>query len=68
MLKNSQFAKFAKFRMKTQLFPGHALPNFLFALRSHYTGATPYRIWFDLDNSLTRWKIPIFKISFSQNS
>ena len=26
-LKNSQFAKFAKFRMKTQLFPRHALPK-----------------------------------------
>ena len=55
ILKNSQFAKFAKFRMKTQLFPKHALPIF-FALHSHYTGDTPYRVWFDLDNSLTRWK------------
>ena len=39
-----------------------------FALHSHYTGDTPYRVWFDLVNSLTRWKKPIFKIPFSRNS
>ena len=39
-----------------------------FALHSHYTGDTPYRVWFDLGNSLTRWKKPIFKIPFSRNS
>ena len=55
ILKNSQFAKFAKFRMKTQLFPRHAPPIF-FAVHSYYTGDTQYRVWFDLDNSLTRWK------------
>ena len=119
ILKNSQFAKFAKFRMKTQLFPKHALPIFLlytlitlvivhtafgliwttpwpnakelflkfskirnsrnsqnsvwkpnffqstlfqffFALHYHYTGDTPYSVWFDLDNSLTRWKKKLF--------
>ena len=64
ILKNSQFAKFAKFRMKTQLFPRRAQPNFFFALHSHYTGDTPYRVWFDLDNSLTRWK----KIKILKNS
>ena len=67
LLKNSQFAKFAKFRMKTELCPKHALPKF-FALHSHYIGDTPYPDWFDLDNSLTRWKKPIFKIPFSRNS
>ena len=40
----------------------------LFALQAHYTGDTPHRVWLDLDNSLTRWKRPIFKIPFSQNS
>ena len=59
ILKNSQFAKFAKFRMKTEFFPRHALPNF-FALHSHYIGDTPYPVWFDLDNSLTRWKKNVF--------
>ena len=61
IFKNSQFAKFAKFRMQTQLFPKHDLPIFL-ALHPHYTGDTPYRVWFDLGNSLTRWKRIIFKI------
>ena len=61
ILKNSQFAKFAKFRMKIQFFPKHALPIFL-ALHSHYTGDTPYCVWFDLGNSLIRWKRIIFKI------
>ena len=128
ILKNSQFAKFAKFRMKTQLFPRRAQPNFFllftlialvilhtafgliwttpwpaekklkfskirnsrnsqnsvwkpnfflgalnqnffFAFYSHYTGDTPYRVWFDLDNSLTRWKkIKIRNPPNSQNS
>ena len=35
-----------------------------FALHSHYTGDTPYRVWFDLDNSLTRWK----KVKILKNS
>ena len=49
-------------------FPKQAKPKTLFALYSHYTGDTPYRVCFDLDNSLTRWKRPIFKIPFSRNS
>ena len=61
ILKNSQFAKFAKSRMKNCFFPRQALPKF-FALHSHYTGDTPYRVWFDLDSSLTRRKRIIFKI------
>ena len=68
ILKNSQFAKFAKFRMKTHFFPRQALPTFFFALHSHYTCDTPYRVSLDLDNSLTRWKRPTFIIPFSQNS
>ena len=61
ILKKSQFAKFAKFRMKTNFFLSTLYQKF-FALHSHYTGDTPYRVWFDLDNSLTRWKATIFKI------
>ena len=30
--------------------------NFFFALHFHYTGDTAYRVWFELDNSLSRWK------------
>ena len=40
----------------------------LFVLDSRYTGDTPYRVWFDLDNSLTRWNRPIFKILYSRSS
>ena len=66
--KNSQFANFAKFCMKSQVFHRQVIPKVLFALHSHYTIDTPYRVWFDLDNSLTRWKRPIFKIPFSRSS
>ena len=52
---------------KPNFFPRQAKPNTLFAVHSHYTGDTQYRVWFDLDNSLTRWKRPIFKIPFSRN-
>ena len=61
-LKNSQFAKFANFRMKTHFFSKTSYTNKFFALHSHYTGDTPCCVWFDLDNSLTRWKRFIFKI------
>ena len=46
---------------KPNFFLGTLYQNF-FALHSHYTGDTPYRVWFDLDNSLTRLK----KIKFSK--
>ena len=39
-----------------------------FVLHSYYTGDTPYRVWFDLDNSLVRWTRPIFKIGYSGNT
>ena len=71
------FLKFSKIRnsrnsqnsvWKPNFFPG-TLFQFFFALHSHYTGDTPYSVWFNLDNSLTRWKKkPIFKIPFSRNS
>ena len=51
---------------KPNFFPGKAKPIF-FALHSHYAGDTPYRVCFDSDNSLTRWKIPLFKFPFSRN-
>ena len=66
--KNSHFAKSAKFRMKTQIFPRQAIPKVLFDLHSYYIGDTPYRVWSDLDNSLTRWRRPIFKTPFLRNS
>ena len=70
------FFKFLKIRTtrnsqisvcKPNFFSRQAKPNTLFAVHSHYTGDTQYRVWFDLDNSLTRWKRPIFKIPFSRN-
>ena len=61
ILKNSQFEKFAKFRMKNHFFQASYTNNF-FALHSHHTGDTQYRVWFDLDNSLTRLKRIFFKI------
>ena len=53
---------------KTNFFPRQAIPNILFVLHSTYTRDTPCRVWFDLNNSLTRWKKPIFKINYSRNS
>ena len=61
---NSFFAKFKKFCMQTNFFPKQAKPKIFFALHSHYTGDTPYRVWFDLDNSLIRWKKNFFLNSF----
>ena len=55
-------------RMKTNFFTRQAIAKILFVLHSNYTGNTPYRVWFDLDNSLTRWKSSIFKIRFSLKS
>ena len=54
--------------MKTQLFARPAIPIILFVLHFNYNGDTPYRVWLDLDDSLNRWKRPIFKIRKSRNS
>ena len=62
-LRNSQISVW-----KTNFFPRQAIPKILFVLHSDYTGDTPYRVWFDLDNSLTRRKRPIFKIRYLRNS
>ena len=67
ILKNSQFAKFAKFPMKTHFFPRQAIRTTL-TLHCHYNGDTQHRGWFDLDNSLTRWKRIFFKLSKIRNS
>ena len=45
---------------KPNLFPRQAMPKILFALHSHYAGDTPYRVWSDLDNSLTLRKKKYF--------
>ena len=50
------FREFKKFYMKTQPFPSQAKRKILFALHCHYNGDTQNRVWFDLGNSLTRWK------------
>ena len=40
------------------------MPKFLFVLQSSYPWDTRYRVWFDLNNSLTRRKRPIFKYTY----
>ena len=62
-LRNSQI-----YVWKPNFFPRQAIPKILFVLQSSYPWDTRYRVWFDLDNSLTRWKRPIFKISYLRNS
>ena len=53
---------------KPNFFPRQAKPKILFALNYHYTCDTQYRVWFDLDNSLTRWKRSFLKTPFSRSS
>ena len=53
---------------KIKFFPRQAILKILFVLHSNYTGDTPCRVLFDLNNTVTRWKRPIFKIPFSRNS
>ena len=60
------FREIQNFRVKTNFFPRQVIPKFFFVLRSPYTGGTPHRVWFYLDNSLTRWKWIISKILFSR--
>ena len=62
------FREIQKFVWKTNPFPRQAISKNRFVLTSHYTGDSPYRVWFDLNNSLTRWRRPIFKNPFSRNS
>ena len=62
-LRNSQISVW-----KTNFFPRQAIPKILFVLQSSYPWDTRYRVWFDLNNSLTRWKRPIFKIRYLRSS
>ena len=52
----------------TNFFPRQPIAKIIFVLHSNYTVDTPYRVWFDLDNSLVWWKRPIFKIGYSGNT
>ena len=52
----------------TNFFPRQPIAKILFVLHSNYTGDTPYPVWFDLDNSLVRWKRPFFNICHSGNT
>ena len=62
-LRNSQFSVW-----KTNFFPRQAIAKILFVLHFKCPWDTPYPVWFDLDNSLTRRKRPIFKICYLRNS
>ena len=62
-LRNSQISVW-----NTNFFPRQAIPKILFVLQSSYPWDTRYRVWLDLDNSLTRRKRPIFKIRYLRNS
>ena len=53
---------------KTNFFPRQAIAKILFVLESRYTGDTPYRVWFDLNNSLIRRNRPIFETKYSKYS
>ena len=44
-----------------------AIPKILFVLHFNNTGDTSYGVLFNLSNSFTQWKRPIFKIPFSRN-
>ena len=53
---------------KSNFFPRLAVPKILFVLQFSYPWDTRYRVWFDLDNSLTRRKRPFLKIVIRNNS
>ena len=62
-LRNSQISVW-----NTNFFSTQATVKILFVLQSSYPWNTWYRVWLDLDKSLTQWKRPIFKINFSNYS
>ena len=49
-------------------FQRQPIAKILFVLHSNHKGDTPCRVWFDLDNSLVRWKRPNFNICNSGNT
>ena len=53
---------------KTNFFPRQCIPKIFSVLHCNYTWDTPYQVWFDLNNSLTQFKRPNFKIRYSRNS
>ena len=60
-LRNSQISVW-----RTNFFPRQAIPKFFSVLDSSYPWNTRYQVWFILNNSLTRWKRPIFKYTYSK--
>ena len=52
--------------MKYELFSRQAIPKILFVLHSRYPWDTPYQVWFNLDNSLTRRNFYIFENRISE--
>ena len=56
------FREIQKFVWNSNFFPGQVIPEILFVLPYHYTGDILYQVWFDLDNSFTRWKRIVFRI------
>ena len=58
-----ELRKFSQISLwKTKFFPSKAISKIRLVLLSSNAGDTPYQVCFDLDNSLIRWKRPIFKI------
>ena len=53
---------------KITFFPRQAMPKILCVLQSSYPWDTRYRVWFDLNNSLTRPKHYISKLNIWNNS
>ena len=53
---------------KPIFFARQGITEILFVLHFIYTGDTPYRVQFDLNNNLNQWKRPIFKFRISRNS
>ena len=43
-----------------------AIAKVLFVLHCTFTGDALFRVWFNLNNLLTQWKKPIFKIPYSR--
>ena len=62
-LRNSQISVW-----NNNFFSTQAIVKIIFVLQSSYPWDTRYRVWLDLDNSLTRRKRPIFKIRYLRNS
>ena len=60
-MNKNQFLKFANRETRKVLyenlnfFLGKLYQKTLFVLHSNYNGDIPYRIWFDMNNSLNRW-------------